>query len=132
MQSPSIGTAYDPTYCGIECDIMECFKAGECTTGNIMGGYGRQLREEARVHYPIQDTKDGFHRFGMDWTPQGYTFYCDGEIVSQTCEHVSHVPEFLLLTTEVQGYRKNAPLKVGETFVDDAFVVDYVRVFDRI
>lgn len=132
MQSPSIGTAYDPTYCGIECDIMECFKAGECTTGNIMGGYGRQLREEARVHYPIQETKDGFHRFGMDWTPQGYTFYCDGEIVSQTCEHVSHVPEFLLLTTEVQGYRKNAPLKVGETFIDDAFIVDYVRVFDRI
>ena len=131
MQSPSIGTAYDPTYCGIEADIMECFKKGECTTGNIMGGYGKQCREEERVYYPVKDM-DSFHRFGMEWTPTGYTFYCDGEVVSTVTEHVSHVPQFLLLTTEVQGYRKNAPIKVGETFVDDAFIVDYVRVFDRV
>ena len=132
MQSPSIGTAYDPTYCGIEADIMECFKAGECTTGNIMNGYGRQFKEEGRVRYPVEETPDGFHRFGMDWSPKGYVFYCDGKKVSEASEHVSHVPQFILLTTEVQGYRSNNPRKVGEVFADDAFIVDYVRVFDRI
>ena len=57
---------------------------------------------------------------------------------------VSHVPQFILLTTEIVGYRTGAPLKVGERmidkqavkvhdgFVDDAFIVDFVRVYDRV
>ena len=41
----------------------------------------------------------------MDWQPDGYVFYCDGKEVSRCNKHVSHVPQFILLTTEVQGYR---------------------------
>ena len=33
-QSPSIGTSFDPAWCGVESDIMECFKVGKATTGN--------------------------------------------------------------------------------------------------
>lgn len=130
-QSPSIGAAYDPAYCGVESDIMECFRTGTATTGNIMGGYGKQFREEGRVKYALAETPDGFHRFGMDWSPEGYVFYCDGREVSRTSETVSLVPQFILLTTEVKGYRSNEPVPVGDTFIDDAFIVDYVRVFDR-
>ena len=81
-------------------------------------------------------------------TPDGYVFYCDGEEVSRCNAHVSQVPQFILLTTEVQGYRsvKSGKMKMhggdGEAdtppfvikgeFVDDAFVVDFVRVFDRV
>lgn len=39
-QSPSIGAAYDPKWCGVESDIMEHFGKGRATTGNIMGGFG--------------------------------------------------------------------------------------------
>ena len=122
-QSPSIGAAYNPAYCGVESDIMECFKTGNVTTGNIMGGYGSQFREEGRVRYALKDTPDGFHRFGMDWWRE----------VSRASKDVSQVPQFILLTTEVQGYRSDKPVPVprGEPFTDDAFVVDYVRVFDR-
>ena len=147
-QSPTIGAAYDPSWCGIESDIMEHFCEGTATTGNIMGGYGRDFKEECRVTYDLKNTDDGFHTFGMYWSPEEYIFYCDGEIVSRTNEHVSQVPQFILLTTEVKGYRSGNPLKIGEEvveaetllqgtrevvsdgFVDDAFIVDYVRVFD--
>lgn len=130
-QSPSIGTSYDPSWSGVESDIMECFEKGEATTGNIMGGYGGQFREEGRVHYKLKPTEDGYHTFGMYWGMDEYIFYCDGEIVSRTSEHVSQVPQFILLTTEVQGYRYNG-LKKADKFEDDAFVADYVRVFDEI
>lgn len=132
MQSPSIGCAYDPAWCGIESDIMECFETGKITSGNIMGGYGAQLREEGRVTYDLPKTADGWHSFGLDWRPNGYDFYCDGVLVSRATADVSQVPQFLLLTTEVQGWRTGAPKKVEGEFRDDAFIVDFVRVFDRI
>lgn len=134
IQSPTIGARFEPEWCGIENDIMECFHTGEIGTGNIMCGYGEQFREEGRVNYKLEKTEDGWHRFGMDWRPDRYVFYCDGREVSRCTENVSHVPQFILLTTEVQGYRRtnteNAPYIIKDGFTDDAFIADYVRVFD--
>ena len=149
-QSPSIGTSFDPAWCGVESDIMEYQQVDEATTGNIFGGYASQLRHEGRTHYPIAPTEDGYHTFGMHWTPTEYTFYCDGKVISRATEYVSQVPQFILLSTEVRGYRQGEPLKIGERvtkakglrilereatgegFEDDAFIVDYVRVFDEV
>lgn len=150
LQSPSIGTSFEPEWCGIENDIMENFYEGHATTGNIYGGYSKQFKDEGRVNYNPKPTNDGYHTFGMHWKKDGYVFYCDGEIVTTANEHVSHIPQFIILSTEVRGYRHGAPLKVGEKvtevdalsivdrievekeFVDDAFIVDYVRVFDEV
>ena len=97
------------------------------------------------MSYDLEETEDGWHYFGMDWQPDGYVFYCDGKEVSKCNDNVSHVPQFILLTTEIQGYRSSAETKVllgggtatvapyeiqGE-FVDDAFIVDFVRVYDK-
>lgn len=68
----------------------------------------------------------------MDWQQEGYVFYCDGKVVSRASKNVSLVPQFILLTTEVQGYRKNKPAKIEGEFIDDAFIVDFVRVFDKV
>ncbi len=148
VQSPSIGARFEPEWCGIEADIMECFKPGQATCGNIMGGYGAQCKEDGRVYYDLEETEDGWHTFGMDWSADGYVFYCDGKEVSRCNAHVSHVPQFILLTTEIKGYRtvKNGTFKsqgsngemiqppyvIQGDYEDDAFIVDYVRVFDRV
>ena len=133
LQSPSIGTTFDPAYSGIESDIMEHPDDGFYTSGNIMGGYGSQFREEGRRHaIPVGEGEDGFHRFGLLWDEDKYVFYHNGEEISRAEGTMSRVPEFILLTTEVMGHRKGTPLQVGEQFIDDAFIVDYVRVFDRV
>lgn len=151
-QSPSIGARIEPEWCGVESDIMEYFHMGQATTGNIMGGYGKQYTKDGRVKYDLEETKDGWHYFGMDWREDGYTFYYNGKVISECNEHVSHVPQFILLTTEVQGYRSGlngnaegkykllgggglvdeAPFLIKDKFEDDAFIVDFVRVFDRV
>ena len=133
LQSPSIGTTFDPAYSGIECDIMEHPDDGFYTSGNIMGGYGAQFREEGRRHaIPVGEGENGWHRFGLLWDEDKYIFYHNGEEITRAEGTVSRVPEFILLTTEVMGHRKGTPLQVGEQFIDDAFIVDYVRVFDRV
>ena len=150
LQSASIGTRFDPAWCGVENDIMEHFYPDTASTGNIYGGYGKQYSKDGRVNYDLEETEDGFHRFGMLWTETEYVFYCDGKEISRCNQAVSQVPQFILLTTEVRGYRNRTPLKVGEyfkdyrgikvgtlekrydSFVDDAFIVDYVRVYDEV
>ncbi len=133
LQSPSIGTAYDAAYAGIECDIMEHPDDGFYTCGNIMGGYGAQFREEGRRHaIPTGEGEGGWHRFGLLWDEDGYVFYHNGEEISRATGTVSRVPEFILLTTEVMGHRTGKPVKVDGKFIDDAFIVDYVRVWDRV
>lgn len=149
LQSASIGTRHDPAWCGVENDIMEHFYPDTASTGNIYGGYGKQYSKDGRVNYDLDNTEDGFHRFGMLWTETEYVFYYNGKEISRCSNAVSQVPQFILLTTEVRGYRNQTPLKVGEyfkdyrgikvgtldrrydEFVDDAFIVDYVRVFDK-
>ena len=132
VQSPTIGARFEPEWCGIENDIMEYFYEGRSTAGNIMCGYGKQFRQEGRVEYDLTPTEDGWHYFGMEWSPEGYVFYCDGKEVSRCSENVSHVPEFILLTTEVKGWRLGKPERVEGEFVDDAFICDFVRVYDRV
>ena len=70
--------------------------------------------------------------------------YCDGKEIFRCSAHVSHVPQFILLTTEVCGYRrirqmkergedlKNAKFAVKGDFVDDAFTADFVWVYGKV
>lgn len=97
-----------------------------------MGGYGKQFSQEGRIKYDLEPTEDGWHYFGMEWTPDEYIFYCDGKETVRCSAHVSQVPQFLLLTTEVQGYRSSKPYKIEGEFTDDAFIADFVRVWDRV
>lgn len=131
-QSPSIGTTYDPAFSGVESDIIENFVDGKLTSGNIFGGYGKTYKNEARVYYPY--TEDGeYHRIGMEWNKDGYVFYFDGKETARSSAPVSQVEQFILLSTEVQGYRSGkAKTNWTEEELSDRFICDYVRVFDEI
>ena len=148
MQSPMIGATLDPHLSGSEVDIMESFRPGTMNWNNIFtGGYGKQMRRQ-KLGPSLRDLdKSVYHRFGLLWEKDRYTFYVDGEKTYETTEDISAVPEFLLISTEVYGYRKKAdvpgakqgyyhttadhvPVQEAYGSVGDAFLVDYVRVFE--
>ena len=148
MQSEGIGTTLDPSASGVEHDIMESFDPGEVIVAAFhMNGYGPDYKgfhipaaydEEPKFEGKLNLAVDteSFHTFGMLWEPDGYSVYVDGRLRGRNDAAVSHVPEFVLLTTEAKWYRNNRMTGEGVPELDaaaragDDFVVDYVRVYD--
>lgn len=133
MQSPVIGSTLDAETSGSEVDIMESFRPGKIQWHNVFcAGYGPDSRRTKVGGVEGLDTSV-FHRFGLLWDETGYTFYIDGVEDGHVDADVSQIPEFLLISTEVYGYRKpgHAPIPEAYDAVGDTFVVDYVRVFQR-
>ena len=132
IQSPIIGASLDPAETGSELDIMECFEPGKIVPHNAFtGGYGLDSKR-AYVGGELTVDETEWHRFGMLWDESGYTFYIDGKEDGHISDYVSHRPEFILISTEVRGYRHDDHTPIKEAFenVCDTFLVDYVRVFD--
>ena len=133
IQSPNTGSTSDPATSGVECDIIENFANGQLTSGGIYGGYGRDFKNDpARVYYPY--CEDGeFHRVGLEWSSEGYVYYLDGKETARSTAPVSHTDQFIMLSTEIKGYRNGKiPTEFTSEDLDDCFTVDYVRVFDEI
>lgn len=141
LQSPSIGMSPDPRYSGVEVDIFESFTPdGEVTSGSIYGGYGKDFRDNTdRIKYKVDH--DTWHRFGLLWTPDKYVYFCDGKETARSTSPVSQVEQFILVSCEVMGWREGAMemhssdaareiLNPDGSIKEDAFLVDYVRVFD--
>jgi beta-glucanase (GH16 family) len=135
LQSPCIGSTLDPQRSGVEVDIMENFTRDNVINHSIhWDGYGDQHKHIGAGGRKLTDTADGFHVFGVDWSPEGYVYYIDGQESWRVDGPVSHVEQFILLSTECNGYRdgdKPAPI-LEKAILPDAFVVDYVRVYDEV
>jgi len=70
---------------------------------------------------------EGFHTFGLLWTPQEYVFYVNGQETWRTAAGgVSQVPEYAKLTEEIGKWGGD----ITQAKLPDHFVVDYVRVYD--
>jgi len=132
IQSSTIGASLDSRRTGTEIDIMESFKPGKIVEHFLhTGGYGLD-RVSVGVGEKTDIDKTVFHRFGVLWDTNGYTFYVDGKEAGKTDKNPSDCPQFILLTTEVVGYRstERRPSDTAFAAIGDTFLVDYVRVFD--
>lgn len=134
IQSPVIGSSLDPKDSGVEIDVMESFKPGDIAGHNVFtGGYGLDMKN-SRIGGNIKLDETEFHRFGLLWDETGYTFYIDGKEDGKITDKITGRPEFILISTEVRGYRFEDHKPVKEAFENqgDTFLVDYVRVFDKV
>lgn len=146
LQSPNIGTHINEKKAGVEVDILESFYGGSYIPHYIhWGGYGENYRcdttnptGKGATADDITEVDSGFHRFGCLWDEEGYTFFVDGvQSGPKLTKGVSHTEEFILVGTECVGYRGYIPgvykdCKNVRVVKNDEFIVDYVRVFDRL
>lgn len=157
LQAPGVGSHPNPKYCGVEVDIMENYRLateGTVISGCGYGGYGHDSVWPG--HKPVHlNDPTGWHTFAVDWSKEGYIFYMDGvethRQMADICP-VSEVEQFILVSTECHGYNRTFANETAEADLSgtakvwngkpvkellgaklpDEFVVDYVRVFDRI
>ena len=133
IQSPIIGASLNSRLTGTEIDVLESFSPGDVAEHCVhTGGYGLD-RVSVTACEGEKVSKEEFHRFGVLWDTNGYTFYIDGREVGHTDKNPSDCEEFILISTELHGYRREPRVPCPESFdaIGDTFLVDYVRVFDK-
>lgn len=116
---------------GAEIDIFEYFhNSNPDSVSHTLhwGGYGKTHAVAGPVCGKLQKTPDGYHVFALEWTENSYTTFVDGIKTSSTTNLISHVPEFILLSLEVDE-SVAGPLNVSQ--LPGQFVVDYVRVYQK-
>jgi beta-glucanase (GH16 family) len=122
----------NPSIYGTEIDVFEYHRAAgneNLYHGLHWNGYefdnGSHRSLFASTYNPGIAT--GFHTFALEWTPREYIVYVDGVEKIRTTTAISHTPQFLLLSTEINGY--GGDRFAMSTTVPDVFEVDYVKVF---
>ncbi len=126
----------NPQEDGVEIDIMEFVP-----TKNRYGchnlhwnGYGEFHKSEGSGQR-MNGELEGYHIYGLLWTPEEYIFYIDGEESWRIAKGVSHTPEYIILSTEIQdeSWAGDIPKKGYGSFDETSNImyVDYVRVFQK-
>ena len=135
LQSPCIGSTLNPEESGVEVDIMENFTRDNVVSScNHWNGYGLDHKNSEPCILTLKNTPDDYHVFGLEWRKDAYIYYVDGKETNRITGPVSQREQFILLSTECIGYRAgNEPSEeLRKAVLPDAFVVDYVRVFDEV
>ena len=127
---------------GVELDIMEHRLldkngnniAGQGSSNTHWNGYEPGMHQGDYFHTGDLDLDEGFHTYGLLWTPDGYRFSIDGnETWTAPNTPVSGVEQYLLLSSEVEDgdWAGNIPAAGYGSFEDSqtSLVVDYVRVY---
>lgn len=125
---------------GTEIDVFESAfrRSKQSKMGNALlwNGYGKFGKSEGKIYDLEQDLYDGYHTFGLKWTPEYYVFYIDGQPVwGSMGGGVAKVQEFLRLTVEIDAGDGSGPhgQNIGQfdESSDSVFAVDYVKVWQN-
>lgn len=128
LQSPTVGQVGDPRKNGTEIDVIEYLaRYPEVAHVNLhWDGYGEHHRH-AGTKFHKKGLDQGFHLVGLEWKPEEYVFYIDGEVAWRTKQAVSHRKQYIILSLEVGKWAGD----IDDAGLPDGITVDYVRVYQR-
>lgn len=129
IQSTGISQGEDPAVYGAEIDIMEFFKklGTDIVSHNVHWAYGPRQQSTRGMQSYLKGVSEGFHLFALEWLPDKYIFYIDGLKFYEVNKGISNIEEYLILSMEYPGN----PEEIAKTVFPDAFIVDYVKVYQK-
>lgn len=137
LQSSNQRKIYNEGLDGTEIDVYEsAFIKNPTRMGHALlwNGYGKYAKVEGNILDTKKDLYDGFHTFGLKWTPEYYVFYIDGVPTwASMGGGVAKVKEFLRLTVEIDvgdGWGPHGQ-KIGQFKSAPDFLIDYVKVYQN-
>lgn len=110
---------------------------GNSVASNIhINGYGEEHRTKSVCHSRVtaNNPYEEFNTYGLEWNEKEYIFYINGVEAGRTRFGVSKVPEWMILSVEVDGANGEPADGWSGAAVDAEnpptdFVVDYVRAY---
>ena len=115
---------------GVEIDVIEYLATPKHRNKALhtihWDGYGENHKSK-HVEKLLPGLGEGFHTFGLEWTPEEYIFYVDGQETGRMREAVTRRNEYLILSLEVGEWADD----IAAAKLPDSMVVDYVRVWQR-
>ncbi len=125
-----------------EIDIMEYLGDKPTTMFGTVHGPGYSGGTSISKEYNLANNRfdNGFHIFGIEWSPNRINFYVDGDLYqSLTQEHISEEtngkgewvfnrPFYIILNIAVGGNLPGSPNE--DTSFPQRMLVDYVRVYN--
>ncbi len=128
MMCGNVGNVGNDGVDGTEIDIMEAFNAETFGINHALhwDGYDEHHKSEGQSEYR-EDLYDGkFHTYSVRWSPEGYKWYIDGELMwESTAGGVCNQPGYMKLTLEVGSWAGEIDLSDLPATVE----VDYVRAY---
>lgn len=128
LQSPALGQGLgDPARFGTEIDVFEYHLAdgpGWVHHNLHWNGYGAE-HQRAGTRVAVPGVDDGFHTFGLLWTPEEYAFFVDGRETWRSTKAVSHIAQYMILSVELTGWGGD----VREAQLPDEIFFDWVRAY---
>lgn len=125
LQSPNVLMG-DPAVNGAEIDIFEYIATDPGGVYNTVHWEYKDSKSISQRTY-IPQVDQGFHTFGLEWTPDKYTFYVDNRQIWQLTRAISQIEEYIILSTEYIGWGGDANPKR----LPDKVVFDYVKVYSK-
>ena len=108
---------------------MECFRklGPDIVSHNVHWAYGPNQKSTRGMQSTLKGLGTGFHTYGVEWTPEKYTFYVDGMKFYEVTQGISKIKEYMILSMEYPGN----PQDMVRSILPDAMIVDYVRVWQK-
>ncbi|MDR2773514.1 MAG: glycoside hydrolase family 16 protein [Tannerella sp.] len=128
--------ANNPKEGGVEIDIIEFVpRNNRYGCHNLhWNGYGEYHKSEGSGEV-MNGRLEGYHTYSLLWTPEEYVFYIDGEKTWSSSGAVSHTPEYVIISTEIEDHGWAGDISTGGygTFdkTKNIMYVDYVRIFQE-
>jgi beta-glucanase (GH16 family) len=117
---------------GTEIDIMEKPALDDKVPQTLhWDGYGEAHKSEGH-QATVKGVMEGWHTFGLLWTPEEYVFFVDGaETWRSKAGGVCQVPLYVKFSDEIEFTSWAGDIRKVDP-PDDETLVDYVRVYDLV
>lgn len=138
LQSATMGNPIgNPQLAGMEIDVVETLSNDGRVHHNLhWDGYGTAHKSAGLITVDLGANSGQYHIYVLEWTPDYYKFYVDGQLTWTYQANVSQRSEYIILSSEVKNYpagtwagpipQKGYGLKNNSKTV---MKVDYVKVY---
>ncbi len=106
LQSSTMGNPVgNPQAAGMEIDVVETLPNDGRSHENLhWDGYGADHKSAGFITGDLGVNGGNFHVYTLEWTPDYYKFYVDGNLTWTFKNTISQKQEYIILSSEVKNY----------------------------